>query len=147
MKILITGSAGMLGSALCPTLAQSGHKVFATDLIPENDNIQLLDVRVHKQVAEAVGKIKPDMVMHLAAETDVDKCEIEPDHAFLTNTIGTQNVALVCQEQDIPMVYISTLGVFYGDKIEPYTEFDLPNPINVYGQSKLEGKDSSRSFT
>ncbi len=65
---------------------------------------------------EIVGKIEPDIVMHLAAETDVDKCEIEPDHAFLTNTIGTQNVALICQKRNIEMVYISTIGVFYGDK-------------------------------
>jgi dTDP-4-dehydrorhamnose reductase len=78
--------------------------------------------------------------MHLAAETDVDKCELEPDHAYLTNTIGTQNVALMCQKHDIEMVYISTIGVFYGDKPEPYTEFDEPNPINVYGRSKLEGE-------
>ena len=146
MKILVTGSAGMLGSALCPTLTQGGHNVFATDLTPENDKIQFLDVRVHKQVAEAVEKIKPGMVMHLAAETDVDKCEIEPDCAFLTNTIGTQNVALVCQKHNIPMVYISTIGVFYGDKIEPYTEFDLPNPINIYGRSKLEGEKIVQSL-
>jgi dTDP-4-dehydrorhamnose reductase len=146
MKILLTGSAGMLGSALCPTLTQSGHKVFATDLTSEDDKIQQLDVRDYKQVAEAVDKIKPGRGMHLAAETDVDKCEIEPDHAFLTNTIGTQNVSLVCQKQDIPMVYISTIGVFYGDKLEPYTEFDLPNPINVYGKSKREGEKIVQSL-
>jgi dTDP-4-dehydrorhamnose reductase len=146
MKILVTGSAGMLGSALCPALNQRGHKVFATDLTTENDKIQHLDVRIFKQVAETVEQTKPDMVMHLAAETDVDKCEIEPDHAFLTNTIGTQHVTLVCQKHDIPMVYISTIGVFYGDKIEPYTEFDLPNPINVYGRSKLEGEKIVQSF-
>jgi dTDP-4-dehydrorhamnose reductase len=140
MKILVTGAAGMLGSALCPTLTQRGHKVFATDVTAVDEGIKYLDVRDYKQLEETVGKIKPDMVMHLAAETDVDKCELEPDHAFLTNTIGTQNVTLACQKQDILMVYISTIGVFYGDKIEPYTEFDTPNPINIYGRSKLEGE-------
>ena len=146
MKILVTGSAGMLGSALRPTLTQRGHKLFATDLTPTDDGVEYLDVRVYKQVADIIGRIKPDMVMHLAAETDVDKCEVEPDHAFLTNTIGTQNVALVCQKRDIIMVYISTLGVFWGDKPEPYTEFDAPNPINVYGQSKLEGEKIVQSL-
>ena len=94
MKILVTGAAGMLGSALCPTLTQSGHKVFATDLALADEGIEYLDVRVYEQVEEIVGKIRPDMVMHLAAETDVDKCELEPDHAFLTNTIGLPNVTL-----------------------------------------------------
>jgi dTDP-4-dehydrorhamnose reductase len=140
MKILVTGAAGMLGSALCPTLTQRGHTVFATDLAPADEGIECLDVRSYKQIEEIAGRVKPDVVMHLAAETDVDRCELEPDHAFLTNTMGTQNVTLVCQKRSIVMVYISTIGVFYGDKPEPYTEFDNPNPINVYGRSKLEGE-------
>lgn len=140
MKILITGAGGMLGSALCPTLSQKGHKLFITDLIPTEDGIEYLDVRDYKQIEEIVKKFQPQLIMHLAAETDVDKCEVEPDHAFLTNTIGTQNVTLVCQKQNILMVYISTIGVFYGDNPEPYTEFDNPNPINIYGRSKLEGE-------
>jgi dTDP-4-dehydrorhamnose reductase len=146
MKMLVTGAAGMLGSALCPTLMQRGHTVFETDLAPVDEGIECLDVRSYKQIEEIVGKVKPDMVMHLAAETDVDKCELEPDHAFLTNTISTQNVSLVCQKQGIVMVYISTIGVFYGDKPEPYTEFDNPNPINVYGRSKLEGEKIVQSL-
>ena len=146
MKILVTGAAGMLGSALCPTLTQRGHKVFATDLAPADEGIEYLDVRSYMQIEEIAKKVKPAMVMHLAAETDVDKCELEPDHAFLTNTIGTQNVALICQKQKIVMVYISTIGVFYGDKHEPYTEFDDPNPINVYGRSKLEGEKIVQSL-
>lgn len=146
MKILVTGAAGMLGSALCPTLMKRGYSVFATDLAPVDEGIECLDVRRYRQIEEIVRKVKPDMVMHLAAETDVDKCELEPDHAFLTNTIGTQNVTLVCQKQSIVMVYISTIGVFYGDKPEPYTEFDNPNPINVYGRSKLEGEKIVQSL-
>src|SRR5512140_680825 len=140
MIVLVTGSDGMLGSALCPALKKRNYNVFATDLAPSNDETKYLDVRNFNQVNDMVDKIKPDIVMHLAAETDVDRCEVEPDHAFMTNTIGTQNVALVCQKLNIDMVYISTLGVFYGDKPEPYTEFDEPNPIIVYGRSKLEGE-------
>jgi dTDP-4-dehydrorhamnose reductase len=141
MKILITGAAGMLGSALCPTLASKRHTVISSDLIPaREENIQSLDVTKYDHVKELVENVKPEIVFHLAAETDVDKCELEPDHAYLTNSIGTQNVALLCQKWTIPMVYISTLGVFCGDNPEPYTEFDTPNPINVYGKSKLEGE-------
>ena len=105
-----------------------------------------MDVSNYTQVDEIVSKTEPDIVLHLAAETDVDKCEREPDHAFLMNTIGTQNVALVCQKRNVTMAYISTTGVFYGDKSEPYTEFDPPNPINVYGRSKLEGEKIVQSL-
>jgi len=140
MRIVVTGAAGMLGSTLCPILRDRGYEVYATDIDVSDEGIEYLDVRNYKQVREIVEKIKPTMVMHLAAETDVDRCELEPDHAYLTNTIGTQNVALVCQKHDIEVVYISTIGVFYGDKPDPYTEFDEPNPINVYGRSKLEGE-------
>ncbi len=147
MKILVTGAAGMLGSALCPELTQRGHSVFATDVVPvENEGIEYLDVRSFKQVEQSMGKIKPHIVMHLAAETDVDRCEVEPDHAFLTNAIGTQNVTLLCQKKDLPMVYISTIGVFWGDNPNPYTEFDEPNPINIYGKSKFEGEKIVQSL-
>ena len=146
MRILLSGAAGMLGSALCPTLLKRKHEVFATDLAPSTDEIKSLDVRNFKQIEETVKNIRPDIFMHLAAETDVDKCELEPDHAYMTNTIGTQNVSIVCQKYDVIMVYISTIGVFYGDKVEPYTEFDTPNPINIYGQSKYEGEKIVQSL-
>ena len=139
MKLLVTGSAGMLGSSLCPILKQKGHDVYATDLAPVDD-ISHLDVRDFREINDIMDQVKPDMVLHLAAETDVDRCEVEPDHAYKTNTIGTQNIALACQKRGLEMVYISTIGVFYGDQNEPYTEFDAPNPINIYGRSKLEGE-------
>jgi dTDP-4-dehydrorhamnose reductase len=145
-RILLSGSAGMLGSALCPTLMKRKHEVFATDLAPTTNEMKALDVRDFKHVEAMVKDVKPDIFMHLAAETDVDRCELEPDHAYMTNTIGTQNVAIACQRQNIIMVYISTIGVFYGDKFEPYVEFDTPNPINVYGQSKLEGEKIVQSL-
>jgi dTDP-4-dehydrorhamnose reductase len=140
MKILVTGAAGMLGSALCPMLKERGYAVYATDIVTSDEAVQLLDVRRLEMVRSMVDEVKPDMVMHLAAETDVDGCELHADQAYLTNTIGTQNVALICQKHDVEMVYISTLGVFDGNKPAPYTEFDSPNPVNVYGSSKLEGE-------
>ncbi len=140
MKSLVTGANGMLGTALCPLLTENGYEVFATDVASSGNNIELLDVRDFNNVKKYVNKIKPDMVFHLAAETDVDKCEIDVDHAYRMNTIGTENIALVCQERDIPMVYISTCGVFDGRKPEPYNEFDEPNPISVYTKTKYEGE-------
>lgn len=136
----------MLGSAMRPALKEKGHTIFATDVNTEEQGITCLDVRDYAAVMKMAQESRPDMIMHLAAETDVDKCEKEIDHAYKTNTMGTQNIAYVCQKLDIEMVYISTAGVFFGDKHEPYTEFDVPRPANVYGDSKLQGEHVVRQL-
>ena len=141
MKILVTGAAGMLGDSLVPALRHMNHHVRSTDINVLNMEYDYLDVRDYREIWRfASCTFKPDLVAHLAAETDVDKCELDPDHAYRTNALGTQNVALTCKKLRIPMVYISTAGVFDGKKDHPYTEFDEPCPINVYGSSKLAGE-------
>jgi dTDP-4-dehydrorhamnose reductase len=144
MRVLITGSAGMLGSAVFPAFVDAGHDVVATDLEPRDVRglpVGPLDVRDAAAVAEAIERTHPDLVLHLAAETDLETCEESPDHAYLTNTIGTNNVAVACRESGATLVYISTAGVFDGEKIDgPYTEFDEARPINIYGRSKYEGE-------
>lgn len=139
MRILVTGAAGMLGSDLCPTLRKNKHEVVPTDINIEK-GIDFLDVRDIPQVEKFVKKFEPQMIMHLAAETDLEKCELDRSHAYLINTLGTQNVALICQKYDLPMVYIGTAGIFDGKKKGLYNEFDEPNPINIYGKSKWEGE-------
>lgn len=138
MKILVTGAAGMLGSDLCRIMADR-HSIHAT-------NRDTLDVGVIGTTLTTVDRVRPDLVIHLAAWTDVDGCERNPDRAYRANTVGTQNVALACQKNDIPMVYISSIAVFDGTKPEPYTEFDVPNPISVYGNSKYQGERIVRSL-
>lgn len=101
-----------------------------------------LDVRDPAAVRAAMADLRPDVVLHLAAATDVDRCEQEPDWAFHSNAIGTHNVALACQAAAVPLVYVSTGAVFAGDKLEPYIEFDVPRPANVYGVSKLAGEQA-----
>lgn len=144
MRVLITGSGGMLGSAVYPAFARAGHEVAATDLVPRPAPglpMGLLDVRDHAAVRAATEDFRPNLILHLAAETDLERCETDRDHAYLTNALGTQNVALVAADLGVPLVYISTAGVFDGEKgDEPYTEFDRPNPINAYGGSKYEGE-------
>ena len=144
MRILITGSAGMLGSAVFPAFVDAGHDVVATDLEPRevrNMPMDLLDVRDGAAVFEAVARTHPDLVLHLAAETDLETCEASPDHAYRTNTIGTHNVALACRKSGAALAYIGTAGVFDGEKTDgPYTEFDEARPINLYGRSKYEGE-------
>lgn len=134
----------MLGSAVFPAFADAGHEVFATDLEPRDVAgmpMSRLDVRIHDDVAAAIKRSRPELVLHLAAETDLETCEDNPDHAYLTNTIGTQNVAVACRTRDVTLVYISTAGVFDGEKDDgPYDEMDPAHPINVYGRSKLEGE-------
>lgn len=140
MRILVTGAAGMLGSSVCPWLRKCGNDVRATDIQTVDPDIDYLDVRDHAALEADILGYRPQLVLHLAAETDVERCELEPDHAYLTNTVGTQNVALLCRGHEVPMVYISTAGVFDGEKQDSYHEFDPAHPLNVYGKSKLEGE-------
>ena len=138
--IFVTGANGMVGSYLEEVFKK--EEIYLTDFNVDSktSKINFLDIRDPEAVKKEIRKVKPQFVFHLAAKTDVDKCEIEIDDTYLTNTIGTQNVALACQDTEIIMVYISTAGVFDGEKHEPYTEFDQPNPANIYGKTKLEGE-------
>lgn len=136
MRILVTGAAGAVGSYV-PRVFE-GEELILTDLRGKLE--RALDVRDPHAVSATVADVKPDVVLHLAAATDVDACERDHDLAFATNAIGTQNVALACRDIGCELVYISTAGVFWGDKPEPYTEFDDPGPANVYGDSKLAGE-------
>lgn len=148
MKVLITGSAGMLGSAMLPAFRGAGHIVVPTDL-RHRDGIWLLDVREQAQVDSWIDSTI-DLVLHLAAETSLEVCEHDPEHAIVTNMIGTANVTRATIELGIPIVYIGTAGIFNGEKDGPYTETDQPAPINVYGMSKWLGEkvaaQNPRSF-
>lgn len=135
LRVLVTGAGGMVGSYV-PEVFKDCDLVL-TDIV---DGFHHLDVRDPSAVMKTVADTRPDVVLHLAAATDVDRCEQHPEWAYHTNAIGTQNVALACQAYTIPLVYISTAGVFWGDKPEPYIEFDPPRPANIYGQSKLAGE-------
>lgn len=141
MKYLITGANGMLGSALYPLLVKAGYETYPTDIDNTANDMQYLDVRDKEQVLTTVDEIKPNFIFHLAAETDVDKCELNEEHAYETNSKGTENVAIACKEFDITLVYISTGAVFDGEKFGGYAEQDKPNPINIYGNSKLKGEE------
>ncbi len=131
MRILITGGAGQLGRALARRLASS-HEVLA---LGKRD----LDV-TRPEAGGKVVRLRPDIVIHCAAWTDVDGCARDPEGAYLVNGLGTRNVVLGCQQAGCPMVYISTNEVFDGRSTRPYYEYDTPNPVNPYGRSKLAGE-------
>jgi dTDP-4-dehydrorhamnose reductase len=91
-------------------------------------------------ITGAIRRASPEAVVHTAALTAVDRCESERDLAFRVNGDGTRNIALACGDLKIPLLYLSTDYVFDGKKKEPYVETDATHPINVYGESKLEGE-------
>lgn len=138
MKILITGCGGMLGEAVYPELS-ARHEVLATDIDLNEEWLKHLDVRVPDEVDEAFQSSRPDLVLHLAALTDMEYCEAHPAQAYRTNFLGTNNVAQAAIRSGARMVYISSAGVFDGKK-QIYTESDVPNPINVYACSKYAGE-------
>ena len=140
MRILVTGAAGMLGTSLVPVLRSRDHSVMPTDINLLTSDVSELDVRRIEDMLATSRKYRPELLMHLAAETNLEVCETKVDYAFEENFIGTQNACVAANELDIPLVYVSTAGVFDGTKKTPYIEFDTPNPINVYGSSKYWGE-------
>jgi dTDP-4-dehydrorhamnose reductase len=140
----------MLGIDLCALLESEGHEVIRTD-VSAREGIAVrpwesLDITDTAAVARCLLGHQPDAVVHSAAYTDVDGCERNPDLAFRVNALGTWNLATVCGSHHITMVYISTDFVFDGAKQEPYTEFDIPNPLSHYGASKLAGEQFVRQL-
>jgi dTDP-4-dehydrorhamnose reductase len=128
MKIFMTGGSGMLGQAICRHF-QPQHTLIAPTR-------QQLDITDHEVVWQCVADTQPDWVFHLAAMTNVDKCEREPDLAFQVNAEATGNLVEICRHFHIPLLFTSTIAVFHGDKPTPYHEHDTLNPVNIHGHSK-----------
>ena len=147
MRILITGACGMLGRDLVEALSKE-YEVVGLDIKSPKSNVQSpksvkfveADITNKEEIIKAICDVKPDIVIHAAAYTNVDGCEKNPDLAYRVNGTGTQNVVLACKECKAIIAYISTDFVFDGEKKEPYLESDKPNPLSVYGKSKLEGE-------
>lgn len=136
MKVLVTGAGGQLGTDLVTAFAD--HAVVGVDRAE-------LDVTDEAAVVAAVRDHGPDLVVHTAAHTAVDAAESEPDEAFRVNALGAWWVARACALAEAAMVYVSTDYVFDGTATRPYTEFDRPNPLSVYGRSKEAGEQLVRA--
>src|SRR3989344_1267725 len=143
-RILITGCGGMLGSSVYPHLSKN-YIVKATDIDLDESWLNYLDVRDLENARKISKEFKPDIILHLAALTNLEYCESNPTEAHKTNFIGTKNIAQICKDLNIPMVYISTAGVFDGTG-ERYTEDHFPNPINVYGKTKYYAEIAIQNF-
>ena len=135
---MITGCGGMLGEAVYEVF-KNVCEVHASDIDVNTPWLDKLDVSSAKDVAKYTAAIKPNYIVHLAAFTDMEYCELHPDETYAVNTGGVENVAQYAREHNIPLLYISTAGVFDGAK-DTYTEHDIPNPLSVYGKSKYGGE-------
>lgn len=139
-KIVVTGSSGLLGSIITQLVKNDFIVVpihFRERLF--SDSIKL-DITNKSEVFGLLQKLKPDILIHVAAETNVDRCEREKNYAWKTNVEGTRNLAEICGKNNAKMVFISTDYVFDGEK-GLYKEKDEPNPINYYGLTKLKGEE------
>ncbi|MDE2059913.1 MAG: dTDP-4-dehydrorhamnose reductase [candidate division NC10 bacterium] len=131
MKVAVLGANGQLGHDLIQALA-------AWDRIPLTHAD--LDICDFTSTQKRLADVKPDIVINTAAFHRVDDCEEQPEKSFQINTYAVRNLAGLCAELDCGLVHLSTDYVFGGEKNAPYTEDDAPNPLNVYGVSKLAGE-------
>jgi len=137
-RIIIIGATGQLGTDLVEVFRQYGE----FQVVPLSH--QDCDCTDENQIGQVIVNLHPDVVVNCAAYVRVDDCEGHSNDAFNVNAIGALNVARACAAANAVCVYISTDYVFDGTKAAPYTESDLPNPINVYGASKLAGEYLTR---
>jgi dTDP-4-dehydrorhamnose reductase len=131
MKVTIIGANGQLGKDLIKVFNKNGLNPLTHQEIEITDFLQSRNV---------IEKYMPEVIINTAAFHNVPECEKNPEKAFLVNSIGVKNLANICRNNDIILVHISTDYVFDGKKNSPYIEEDIPNPLNVYGISKLAGE-------
>lgn len=138
MKVLITGSNGMLGHDLIDVL-DGKHELIKT-------TSKSLDITDEDKVKDYIVNENPDIVINSAAYTDVDGCETNEEIAYKVNGEGVKNLALACKVVDCPLVHISTDYVFNGENNKPWMEDDEVGPISIYGKSKLQGEEAIESI-
>ena len=133
MKLLVTGVKGQLGHDIVNECKEKNIEAVGVD-------IEEMDITDAKKVAEVIKEGNYDAVIHCAAWTAVDKAEDEVELCTKVNVDGTRNIANICKELDIPMMYFSTDYVFDGQGETEWKEYDERDPLNVYGQTKYEGE-------
>jgi len=137
-KIYIAGSGGMLGEAFYAQFKDE-YEIKCTDKDVNEDWLSFLDFRDFEAYKKDVEDFAPDYLFHLGAYTDLEFCEEHSDDTYLTNTLSVENAVYLANSLDIPLLYISTAGIFDGKK-DLYDDWDLPNPLGVYARSKYMGE-------
>jgi len=137
-KIYMAGCGGMLGEAFYQQFKQH-YQLKCTDKDVNEDWLHYRDFREFEEYRKDVFDFKPDYLFHLGAYTDLEYCELYADETYLTNTIAVENAVYIANELDIPILYISTAGIYDGKK-EIYDDWDIPNPLGMYARSKYLGE-------
>ncbi len=137
-KIYIAGSGGMLGEAFYHQFKDE-YKIKCTDKDVNEDWLSFLDFRDFEAYKKDVEDFAPDYLFHLGAYTDLEFCEENKDDTYVTNTLAVENAVYLANSLNIPLLYISTAGIFDG-KQDLYDDWDLPNPLGVYARSKYMGE-------
>ncbi len=147
-KILVTGSAGLIGTQVVKDLLDDNVEVYScyNKTKPEFGIIINLDLKKKDDIVSTMKRIKPDVVIHLAAITDVELCETNKELAIMVNTKATEILALESEKYNAFFMYMSTDYIFDG-KIGMKNEESEPNPINFYGKSKLDGEQILKKIT
>lgn len=140
IRVLVTGGRGQLGREF----HRLSQEIGPGDVVCDAPGHDALDVTDPASVEQRLGAFGPDVVVHAAALTDVDRCESDPQEAERVNAAATAHVARWCASRGRALVYVSTDYVFDGRKNAPYTEDDATNPLSVYGRTKLQGERAVR---
>ncbi len=137
-RIYVAGGGGMLGEAFYNEL-KDAYDLKCTDKDVNDSWLHYLDFTDFKAYKKDVDSYRPDYLFHIGAITDLEYCEQNPSEAYLTNTTGVENAVYIANSLGIPILYISTAGIFDGSK-ESFDDWDSPNPLSVYARSKFFGE-------
>jgi len=133
-RIYVAGCGGMLGEAVYNHFSPI-VELMATDIVTNESWLSYADVRDYSSISQSIEAFKPNIIINLAALTDLEECEKEKENAWSTNGLGAENIALISSQLHAVLVHISTAGIFDGKK-KYYSDFDIPNPIGTYAKSK-----------
>jgi dTDP-4-dehydrorhamnose reductase len=149
MKLLITGARGQLGRQIKSIIVNSQSELGKINEIYFNAAIEYADssklnITNLKEVINFIDKFKPDIIINCAAYTNVDKCEADSENAFKVNALGPRNLAIAAEKVGAKLLHVSTDYVYNGTGNVPFKEYDIPQPVSVYGKTKLMGEQYVR---
>ena len=138
-KVMVTGASGLLGRQICAVMAENGWEVTGLAYSRASGSLVKVDIRDNETLSQVFDQYRPSVVIHSAAERRPDEVKKDENKARHLNVKVTENITALCRENQCYMIYISTDYVFDGTS-PPYKPHDKPNPLNTYGQTKLDGE-------
>ena len=144
-KIYIAGAGGMLGDAFYKVFSPF-YQLKCSDINLTSSWLDYLDFRSLDDYKSEVFSFRPDYLFHLGAHTDLEYCDTNPDDAYITNTLSVENAVYIANTLKIPLLFISTAGIFDG-LLDQYDDWDIPNPLGHYARSKWAAEKYVQSST